>query len=130
MVLVAERDALRAMMSEILALEDVETPSKDGSENVASVVGDALEHLRRERDEAQGRLAALYQDAAERIAALVAEQIENRHSNAEWQIPITLASERRRVYARCAEIARETEPLCEHCQEAAAAIEAEAEKEE
>jgi hypothetical protein len=57
-----ERDALRAMLGEILALEDVESPSRDGSENAASVVGDALEHLRRERDEA---LAAMSADTAD-----------------------------------------------------------------
>lgn len=59
-----ERDAarednarVRAMLDEILALSDIETPSRDGSENVATAVGDALTALRERAQLAERRLA-------------------------------------------------------------------------
>jgi len=47
--LAAEAGAL-AMIDEILALDGIECPSSDGSENAATAVHDALESLRAERD--------------------------------------------------------------------------------
>lgn len=57
--------AERAMLDEILALPDIEAPTGDGTENVASVVASALESLREDRDAATAR--------ADRAEALLAE---------------------------------------------------------
>jgi len=45
-----QRDEALAMLDEILALDEVETPGVE--ENAATVVHDALTHLARQRDEA------------------------------------------------------------------------------
>lgn len=71
-----ERDDCRAMLDEILRLKDVESPV--GEENVASVVHDALEHLRRERDEARARAAD-----AEADVRIVEDQRDRREEESD-----------------------------------------------
>lgn len=80
--------AERAMLDEILALPDVEAPSGDGSENVASAVANALEALREERD-----AAIRERDRARKVS----EQYECDFTAAKYEFGVTLTAERERA---------------------------------
>jgi chromosome segregation ATPase len=70
-----DRDAVKGMLDEILRLPNVETPGSE--ENAASVVQDALESLRTERDGLAERCEDLKEQLGDREAQALAYELAN-----------------------------------------------------
>ena len=74
--LVPRIEELEGMMSEIMAIPEVETPSRDGSENITTAVRDAIAALNAEISELQGKLQGEQgrnRSLGEQVDALTAE---------------------------------------------------------